>query len=75
MFCKLEGFFLSEELQVTSVFIISKKNRIYFVERIPAFFILLSSVSETNLPIVYCLVSCECSEHKEKMFQTLKYFS
>lgn len=75
MFCKLEGFFLPEELQVTSVFIISKKNRIYSVERIPAFFILLSCVSETNFPIVYCLVSCGCGEHKEKLFQTLKYFS
>ena len=30
-------FFFPEELQVTSVFLISEKKRIYFVERNPAF--------------------------------------
>lgn len=60
---------------MTSVFIISEEKRIYFVERIPSFFILLSCVTETNFPIVYCLPSCGSGVHKEKVFQALKYFS
>lgn len=58
---------------MTSVFIISEKRRIYFVERIPDF-ILLSSVTETNFPIVYCLPSHGSGVHKKKCFKVSNIF-
>lgn len=58
---------------MTSVFIISEEENILCWKN-SSFFILLSCVTETNFPIVYCLPSSGSDVHNEKVFQALKYF-